>query len=89
LVTFLEDMPHIEAAARGEPSRPQMGCYSCSYHHAVSVSGLITSISTLVTGLNHIQNEVRQARGARVIPTQDRFVDVMEVSSPVRTELRL
>ncbi|KAI0307002.1 hypothetical protein B0F90DRAFT_1807716 [Multifurca ochricompacta] len=60
LVTFLEDMPHVEAAAR------------------VSVSGLITSISTLVSGLDQVQDEVRRVKEARAQPAQDRFVDVME-----------
>jgi hypothetical protein len=59
-VTFLEDMPHMEAAAR------------------VSVSGLASSISSLVSGLDHIKDEVKQARAARVLSAQDRFVDVME-----------
>ena len=47
----------------------------------VSVSGLATSISTLVSGLNHIKDEVKRARAASVLSTQDRFVDVMEVMS--------
>ena len=45
----------------------------------VSVSGLASSISTLVSGLNHIEDEVKQARAARVLSAQDRFIDVMEV----------
>lgn len=49
----------------------------------VSVSGLVTSISSLVSGLNHIQDEVKGAKGARLLPAQDRFVEVMEVSSLV------
>jgi diaphanous 1 len=60
LVTFLEDMPHIEAAAR------------------VSVSGLMTSISTLVSGLDLLQVELRKAKGVRLLPASDRFIEVME-----------
>jgi hypothetical protein len=45
----------------------------------VSVSGLASSISTLVSGLNHIEDEVKQARAARVLSSQDRFIDVLEV----------
>jgi len=59
-VTFLEDMPHLEAAAR------------------VSVSGLASSISTLVSGLNHINDDVKRARAAEVLSSQDRFADIME-----------
>lgn len=55
----------------------------------VSVSGLMASISTLVSGLNHIQGEVKGAREAKVLPTHDRFVDVMEVSLPARKIPRL
>jgi hypothetical protein len=53
---------------------------SCLNNNAtVSVSGLASSISTLVSGLTHIEDEVKQARAARVLSAQDRFVDVMEV----------
>ena len=50
----------------------------------VSVSGLASSISTLVSGLKHIEVEVKQARAARVLSDQDRFSDVMEVM-PIST----
>jgi hypothetical protein len=45
----------------------------------VSVSGLASSISTLVSGLNHVEDEVKQARAAGVSSAQDQFIDVMEV----------
>ena len=51
---------------------------SCLNNIIVSVSGLASSISTLVSGLNHIEDEVKQAR-ARVLSAQDRFIEVMEV----------
>ena len=64
--------------------------YNPSNHTTpVSVSGLVTSISTLVSGLNHIRDEVKGAKEARPLPTQDRFVEVMEVSSLVRRIPRL
>ena len=76
LVTFLEDMPHIEAAARGELPPDEIGP---SNRRVVSVSGLMTSISTLVSGLDLLQVELRRAKGIRVLPTRDRFIYVMEV----------
>jgi diaphanous 1 len=60
------------------------GCDPPNNTTTVSVSGLMTSISTLVSGLNHIQAEVKRAREARVLPSHDRFVDVVEVSPPTR-----
>jgi hypothetical protein len=54
-----------------------------SNRHVVSVSGLMTSISTLVTGLDLLQVELRKAKGVRLLPASDRFIDVMEVRSSV------
>ena len=49
----------------------------------------MASISTLVSGFNHIQDEVRRGREAKFLPTHDRFVEVMEVSLPARRIPRL
>ena len=76
LVTFLEDMPHIEAAARGKLPPYEI---DSSNRHVVSVSGIMTSISTLVSGLDLLQAELKRAKGVRVLPARDRFIDVMEV----------
>ena len=76
LVTFLEDIPHIEAAARGELPSYEI---DSSNRHVVSVTGLMTSISTLVNGLDLLQVELRKAKGVRALPPRDRFIDVMEV----------
>ncbi len=81
-MTFLEDMPHIEAAARGKPSPYEI---DSSHRHAVSVSGLMASISTLVGGLDLLQVELGKAKAAEVSSGRDRFIDVMEVRSSVRT----
>jgi diaphanous 1 len=80
LVTFLEDMPHIEAAARGELPPYET---DSSNLHVVSVSGLMSSISTLVSGLDLLQVELKKAKAVRVLPAGDRFIDVMEVKSSV------
>ncbi len=56
-----------------------MGCVLSNNNTTVSVSGLASSISTLVSGLNHIDDEVKRARAAGVLSAQDRFTDVMEV----------
>ena len=71
----------MEAAARGECLL--IGYDPSNNNTTVSVSGLASSISTLVSGLNHIKDEVKQARAARALSAQDRFVDVMEVMSSV------
>ena len=80
LVTFFEDMPHIEAAARGELPPYETDLPN---HHVVSVSELMSSISTLVSGLDLLQVELKKAKGVRVLPAGDRFIDVMEVKSSV------
>ena len=67
----------------------QAECDPSNHTTPVSVAGLVISISTLVSGLNHIQDEVKGAKEARLLPTQDRFVEVMEVSSLVRKISRL
>ena len=51
-----------------------------SNRHVVSVSGLMTSISALVSGLDLLQVELKKAKGVQVLPAGDRFIDVMEVS---------
>ena len=76
LVTFLEDIPHIEAAARGGLPLYEI---DSSNRQVVSVTGLTTSISTLVSGLDLLQAELRKAKGVRALPPSDRFIDVMEV----------
>jgi hypothetical protein len=81
-VTFLEDMPHIEAAARGKLPPHEI---DSSDRHVVSVSGLMTSIFTLVSGLDLLQVELKRAKGVRVLPAHDRFIDVMEVRLSVLT----
>jgi hypothetical protein len=59
----------------------QTGSDPSNNNTTVSVSGLASSISTLVSGLNHIKDEVKRARAGSILSTQDRFVDVMEVMS--------
>jgi hypothetical protein len=40
----------------------------------------MSSISTLVSGLDLLQVELKKAKAVRVLPAHDRFIDVMEVS---------
>jgi hypothetical protein len=67
----------------------QTGCDPSNHTTPVSVAGLESSISNLVSGSNHIQDELKVAKEARLLSTQDRFVEVMEVSSLVRRISRL
>lgn len=61
LLQFLDEVPHLEAAAR------------------ISVTALMSSVNSLVAGMNHIREEIRVLRRIRISPPNDHFVDVMEV----------
>jgi len=63
LLQFLDEVPHLEAAAR------------------ISVTTLMSSVNSLVAGMNHIREEIRVLRRIRISPPNDHFVEMMEVCS--------
>ena len=78
LVMFIEEMPHLEPAARGrsicDPSNVKY-----SRGETVSVPTVIASVQSLTAGLAQLKEEVAAVQR---LPTvgNDRFVTVMQVS---------
>ncbi len=62
LITFMDELPHLEAAAR------------------VSVANLMSSVTSLATGVSLIKDEMRVLKRIRLAPENDRFLEVMDVS---------
>ncbi|CAG8692903.1 10799_t:CDS:2, partial [Funneliformis mosseae] len=60
LITFMDELPHVEAAAR------------------VSVVTVMSSVTSLVTGVSQIKEEMRVLKRIRLIPVNDRFLEVMD-----------
>jgi diaphanous 1 len=76
LVNFMEDLPHVEAAARGECFRVYQSAFSHS--DVVSLQTVATSVNALVSGLTQVKGEIVKLKGIRLSP-EDQFVKVMEV----------
>lgn len=78
LINFIEEMPHVEAAARGE-----LGRYLCSvitYHcPIVSVQTVTASVQSLVVGLDQVREELKRLEDLKSRWSNDRFVSVMQV----------
>lgn len=77
VVTFIEDMPHIEAAARGWFFHPKT-LRTMLISFTVSVQTITTSVQALSTGLTQLQEEIKQLQRMR-LPPEDRFISVMQV----------
>ncbi|CAI2175942.1 18087_t:CDS:10 [Funneliformis geosporum] len=60
LITFMDELPHLEAAAR------------------VSVVTVMSSVTSLVTGVSQIKEEMRVLKRIRLITVNDRFLEVMD-----------
>jgi len=52
----------------------------------ISVQTLMNSVNSLVAGMNQIKEEIRVLRKMRISPTNDKFIEVMEVSEPFLSE---
>lgn len=80
LVTFIEDLPHLEAAARGIYSFTLRLFYYFIYLFiAVSMQIIMQSVNSLVAGLQRVNEEIRQLRQLRTLPVGDQFIHVMQV----------
>lgn len=79
LITFIEDMPHLEAAARGN----SVDCLALAIEFnscPVSFPEIVASVQSLPLGLAQVKDEIKYLRDT---PTDahDHFILVMEVSS--------
>lgn len=78
LVTFIEEMPHLEAAARGSLLFHIIQD-SVSHSSVVSVQTIAASVQSLSAGLALVKAEVEYLQNTAT-STDDRFVSVMQVS---------
>lgn len=82
LVTFVEDVPHVEAAARGSFFTHRRRHSLLSIILAVSVQTMFTSVNTLSASLAQVHSEIRTLSNGRASSPEDRFVKVMQVNLP-------
>lgn len=82
LVTFINDLPHIEAAARSA-----LFCFTIAIvlgvlttFCAVSVQNTLASVQTISLGLEQVKREIENVRQRKEQRPEDRFLFVMEVS---------
>lgn len=80
LLTFIEEMPHLEAAARGWFhsiwSLKDARLILCI---VASVQTTVQAVNSLVTGLNQVNGETNELRKLRDSPSNDMFIQVMQV----------
>ena len=62
LITFMDELPHLEAAAR------------------VSVASVMSSVTSLATGISQINDELRVFERIGLVTENDRFLVVIDVS---------
>lgn len=77
LVTFIEDLPNLEPAARGMLWTTAFDDKYSSIH-LVSVQTISQSVNALVSGLNQVQAEITLKQAESSTPG-DHFVRVMQV----------
>lgn len=76
LVSFVEEMPHLEAAARG---KSKITAFDLRLNEClVSSQIIISSVHTLSGGLNQISEEIRLLQQTQPLPN-DRFTVIMKV----------
>lgn len=84
LVTFINDLPHVEAAARSEYSYCLVSRANLT-QTSVSVQTTLASVQSISSGLEQVKTEIRQAKNVRSHSSGDRFLAVMEVNIPLFT----
>lgn len=87
LVTFIEDMPHLEAAARGRSHFVMHKDYHAHRQFLVSVQIINQSVNALGAGLAQVQDEIKELQNHHALPPRDRFLHVMQVFSDVLNSL--
>jgi hypothetical protein len=85
LCTFIEEIPHLEPAARGKHQTIAMSQLLSDHIsvYIVSVQTVIQSIGSVVAGLSQVNEEIRQLKQLRPSIANDRFIHVMQVISPL------
>jgi diaphanous 1 len=79
LVTFIEDLPHLEAAARGKSLPILIVDIFVNPADLVSVQTITQSVNALVSGLNQVNEEIKQLKQLKSLAANDQFVRVMQV----------
>lgn len=78
LVTFIEDLPNLEPAARGIVPSLTTGILFI-YTFVVSVQTIIQSVNSLVTGLGQVKAEITELQRHKNLSVNDQFISVMQV----------
>ena len=78
LVTFIDEIPHLEGAARGKDALYHLKRRSTDRDLSVSVPTVFQSIQTLVNGLATVNTEIIQL-SREPLEAGDRFLKVMQV----------
>lgn len=78
LINFIEEMPHLEAAARGLSLRMPLLLPFISVK-IVSVQTVTASIQSFVVGMDQVKEEIKQTQTSKSRWSNDRFVAVMQV----------
>lgn len=78
LINFMDDMPHLEAAARSMHFCFQRSSFSDVFFE-VSVQTVAQSVNALFAGLVQVKDEIIQLRHLRNVPQNDKFIDIMQV----------
>lgn len=82
LTTFIDEMPNLEAAARGMIASTNKYPWFPDLL-LVSVQTLLQSVKQLASGLSHMKVEVRNLKEVRAVSEEDCFIQVMEASGPL------
>ena len=77
-VTFIEELPHLEAAARSTCAGILTAAEIFNTSLA-SVQTIMQSVNSLVGGLQQVNDEVKKLSLLRALPANDRFIVVMQV----------
>lgn len=87
LNTFIDEMPNLEAAARRLYYFFRSQICRILRHNVVSAQTVSQTVTALVTGLEQVKAEIRQVQQLRTQLSDDRFVQVMQVSPIVSSFL--
>ena len=90
LVNFLDELPHLEAAARRKFYCFLLNAttYFYWYFILVSIHTVSSTVATLSAGLVQVQTEIKLIRQGKLkVSLEDRFIQVMEVMNTMSTVL--